>query len=407
MAVKERALLVLLISLFLMSNTAGIYFALTSRRSLQVWDLQPLWQAGRWIVEGRGSPYGDEMTRLLQIQSYGRLVGEGEDPHTFAYPLYALLLVLPLIFLPLPWAQAAWFTMLEFGVVVGVFGAIKLTGWRMSGWWVLLTVLWGFLLYPLAWALVLGQISILIFALFIATMLALQCGQEGWAGICMALTTAKPQMSFLLVPALLLWALARRRYRFLLSFAGTMGALLLISFLLLPGWLVGVLQAGISYFEAQPFPAPVMLLGETIAGDQGWAVALPLVVLLLARLTWAWWRERASSPAPLWPIGLTLVITTLIAPRTSVVNQAPLLLPLCLLLADLARRGRQGQLVAAMVQAVLLVGLWVIDLLCFPPSDSGEHWYAQQRVISPILPTFLLIALAMRPWWMQKGRAHL
>ena len=129
--------------------------------------------------------------------------------------------------------------------------------------------------------------------------------------------------------------------------------------------------------------------------------------VLYAGLTWAWWRERASSPAPLWPIGLTLVITTLIAPRTSVVNQAPLLLPLCLLLADLARRGRQGQLVAAMVQAVLLVGLWVIDLLCFPPSDSGEHWYAQQRVISPILPTFLLIALAIRPWWMQKRRAHL
>ena len=58
----------------------------------------------------------------------------------------------------------------------------------------------------------------------------------------------------------------------------------------------------------------------------------------------------------------------------------------------------------AMVQAVLLVGLWAIDLLCFPPSGSGVNWHAQQRVISPILPTFLLIALATRPWWMQKRR---
>jgi hypothetical protein len=237
-------------------------------------------------------------------------------------------------------------------------------------------------------------------------MLALQSGQEGSAGICMALTMTKPQMSFLLVPALLLWALVRRRYRFLLFFAGTLGALLLISFLLLPGWLVEVLQAGIRYFRGQPFPPPVMLLGEAIAGDHGWAVALPLTVVLLAGLTWAWWRERASSSAPLWPICLTLVVTTLVAPRTSVVNQSSLLLPLCLLLADLTRRGRQGHLVVAMVQAALLVGLWAIDLLCFPPSGSGVHWYAQQRVISPILPTFLLIALATRPWWMQERRGR-
>jgi hypothetical protein len=404
MAVKRCALLVLLVSIFLVGNTAGIYFALTSRRSVQVWDLQPLWQAGRWIVEGRGSPYSGEMTHLLQMQSYGRLAGDGEDSRAFAYPPYALLLVLPSIFLALPWAQAAWFTVLEFGLVVGVLGAIKFTGWRMPGWWVLLTVIWAFLLYPLTWALVLGQISILISALFIATLLALRSGQDGWAGICMALTTAKPQMSFLLVPALLLWALVRRRYRFLQFFAGVLSALFLISFLLLPGWLAEVQQAGIRYFRGQPFPPPVMLLGEAIAGDYGWVVALPLMVLLLAGLTWAWWRERASSSAPLWPIGLTLVVTTLVAPRTSVANQASLLLPLCLLFADLTRRGRRGYWVVAVVQAVLLVGLWAIDLLWFPPSGSGIHWHAQQRVVSPILPTVLLIALATRPWWMQKMR---
>jgi hypothetical protein len=108
MAMKGRALSVLLVCLFLVSNTAGIYFASTSWRSLQVWDL-PLWQAGRWIVEGRGDPYGDG-----------------------------------------------------------------------------------------------------IFALFIAMMLALRSGQDEWGGICMALTMAKPQMSFLLVPAFLLIALTTR-----------------------------------------------------------------------------------------------------------------------------------------------------------------------------------------------------
>ena len=48
----------------------------------------------------------------------------------------------------------------------------------------------------------------------------------------------------------------------------------------------------------------------------------------------------------------------------------------------------------AMAQAVLLRELWAIDLLCLPPSGSSVHWHAQQRVTLPILPTFLLIALA-------------
>jgi hypothetical protein len=397
--VNRRALLVLSLLLFCVGNTVGICFALTARKSLHVWDFQPLWQAGRWIVEGRGSPYADEMTRFLQMHSYGRLVEPGEDPRAFVYPLYVLLLVFPLVFLPLPWAQAAWFTMLEIGLVIGIIGAVRVAGWRPSARWTLLTVGWGFFLYPLAWALALGQVSILIFALTVAALLALQRGREGWAGILLAMATAKPQMSFLLVPALLAWTWFQRRWRFLLSFAGALGVLLALSFVVDPGWLTGALRAGAGYFEAQPFPSPVAMLGGAIAGAQGGTAALTLVVVLLAGLAWAWWQERRSLDLPTWAIGWTLVVTLLVAPRTSMVNQVSLLLPLCLLFAHLTRRGRWGRSAAVVIQIALLVGLWVIDLAWFPPLDSGEHWHAQQRVISPILPALLLLALATRPWW--------
>lgn len=402
---RKRALLFLLLSLFLIGNTVGVYALLTAQREFHVWDFQPLWQAGRWIVEGRGDPYSGEMTRFLQIQSYGRLAEESEDPHVFAYPLYVLLLLGPLFLLPLPWAQAVWFTLLELGVVVGVIGTVRLAGWRPSTHRTLFTVMWGFFLYPVAWALLLGQVSILIFALMVVALLALRTGREGWAGVFLALMTAKPQMSFLLVPALLLWALGQRRYRFLGFFAGTMGTLLLGAFLVLPGWLAGVLGAGVRYFEVQPFPPPVAMLGETIAGERSEAVTLALVILLLAGVAWAWWRQRASGFLPMWPIGLTLVVTTLIAPRTSVVNQVLLLLPLCLLLADLDRWGQRGGLLllAAVIQVALLFGLWAVDLLCLPPWNSGEHVHAQQQVISPILPTLLLLVLAGRPWWVRRG----
>jgi hypothetical protein len=393
--------LILLVLLLLIGNTVGLYAALTSR-SLQVWDFQPLWQAGRWIVEGRDDPYSAEMTRLLQVQSYGRPAREGEDPRAFVYPLYVLLLVAPLIFLPLPWAQAAWFTMLEAGLIFGAIGSARLAGWRLSLRRMLLVVACSLMLYPLSWALILGQVSIPIFALMIGTLLSLRARREVWAGICLALTTAKPQMTFLLAPALLLWGLGQRRYRFALSFIAAMGMLLLLSFAVLPGWPLGLVRAGAGYFEVQPFSPPVAMLGEAIAGEWGWAVTVALVLCLLVALGWAWRREWHATSLPLWAIGFTLVVTALIAPRTSMVNQVMLLLPLCALLADLARCSRL-RFLAVVIPAVLVAGLWAVDLLWFPPLNSGAHWHAQQQIISPILPVLLLIGLAARPWLERKG----
>ena len=389
--------MILLVCLFLAGNTVGSYLGLTSQRQLHVWDLQPLWQAGRWIVQERGDPYSSELAEVLQMQSYGRLAEEGEDNRAFAYPLYILFVLTPVLLLPLPWAQAAWFTVLLSSMLVGVAGATRLARWRLSTLLSVSTFTWACLLYPNAWALALGQVSILISGLTIATLLAVKAGRDGWAGVCLALTTAKPQMAFLLVPALLLWSLGRRRFRLALSFAIALGLLLLASFAVRPGWVTGVLRVGAGYYDLQPFPSPVALLAETVAGAWHGLVTWALTALLLAALAVAWWRERHSSSLPLEAVGLVLVVTALIAPRTSLVNQAPLLLPLCLLFAGWSRRGRGGRALTVAVQGALLVGLWLIDLAWFPPLNSGAHWHAQHRVISPILPTLLLVA-ATRRW---------
>lgn len=389
---RKRLLPIALIVLFLVGNTVGVYAMLTSRKQLHVWDLQPLWQAGRWIVEGRGSPYSDEMTRLLQMQSYGRPAQPDEDNRAFVYPLYILLLVLPLIFLPLPWGQAAWFTLLELAALVGAVGAMRVVGWPLSIRRMLPMVIWALLLYPVSWAMALGQVSILILALMVMALLALQAGWESWAGVCLALTTAKPQMSFLFVPALLLWAVMQRRGRFLLSFAVAMGALLLASFAIYPSWLADVWRAAASYFESQPFPPPVALLGRVAAGEQDGKVALALVVLLLAGLAWSWWRERHAQPLPTWSIGFTLVVTTLIAPRTSLVNQVMLLLPLTMVLRDLAARGAWGKVAGVGLALALLVVMWGIRAFGMIPSDPLGY-RVEHVIISPILPIMLLLLM--------------
>jgi hypothetical protein len=334
------------------------------------------------------------MTRLLQMRSFGRPAQQDEDNRAFVYPLYILLLVLPLIYLPLPWAQAAWFTLLELAAIAGTVGAMKVAGWPLSARRALLMVIWALMLYPMTWAMALGQVSIVIMALMVMALLALQAGWESWAGVCLALTTAKPQMSFLFVPALLLAAVMQRRSRFLVSFIATMSALLLASCAVLPSWLADIWRATASYFQVQPFPPPVALLSKAVAGEQAGAVTFVLVALLLAGLAWSWWRERHVRPLPVWAIGFTLVVTALVAPRTSHVNQVMLLLPLVMVLRDLAARGVWGNVAAVGLALGLVAVMWGIRALGLIPSDPLGY-RVEHVIISPILPAVLLVFMSV------------
>ena len=402
MVVKRLVVVCLLAILLFVVNTAGIYVLLTSQRPLHVWDFQPLWQAGRWILQEHGNPYSEEMTLLLQQQSYGRPAQGAEDPRAFVYPLYVLVLVWPLALLPLPLAQAAWLTALEFGVALTVLGALRLTSRQSSPLESVVMVVLAFCFYPITWAWLLGQVSVPIGALVVGALLGLQRRWDILAGACLALTTSKPQMSFLLVPALLAWGLWQGRYRFLASFAAAMVFFLLISFAVLPGWVGSFLGAGSGYFSVQPFAPPVSLLGQAIGGSAGQAVMALLVILLLTGLVWAWWRERRAPSLPICAASLTLVVTALIAPRTSIVNQTSLIVPLCLLFSEMGHHGPRGQQAAFALGIILLGGIWVIDSHCFPTLGRGEHGEAQHWVLSPILPTLLLGGLGTLPWWGRK-----
>ena len=394
----------LLIALCLLASTVAFHRLLTGRRAVTVWDLQPLWEAGRWLLAGRGSPYSAALTERLQRLSYGRPALAGEDPRAFVYPPYVLLLVAPILPLPLAWAQAAWFTVLLTSVFLGVLGTLRLVGWNGSPGRALLAVLWATFLYPVAWALLLGQVALVIFALIVGALWACDRQRLGWAGALLALATAKPQMSFLLAPALLAWVLLgpwrasnpRGARTFLTAFAGTLGALCAASFLAVPAWPVELARAGQGYLEAQPFAPPVVLLGAALPRPWAAAVTGAALLLLAAWLAWLWWRGWASARLPLTAVAATLVVTALTAPRTSIVNQAPLLLGLWLGLEGLARAGWPGKAAAAALWLLLLGGLWALDGWCFPALASAEHARAQQHIISPILPLVTLSLLTLR-----------
>lgn len=362
----------------------GTYAFLTAREP-GAYDFTARWAGARaYFLDGL-DPYSDEATRRIQQVYYGRPAQPGEDQVLFVYPFYTVFLVAPLILLPYAWAAAIWLVLLEFSLVAGLLIVLDLYRWRPPPGLLALTALWTVLFYPHGRGIILGQFAIVVFLLLALTLWALGRRRDGLAGVALALTTIKPQVVFLVVLLLLLWAINRRCWRFVGAFASTMGALLGASFLAVPAWVSGFLRQVAAYPAYTPESVPWFLTHLFIPA-LGTPGEVTMTLALLAGLAWAWWREMHSSWASFhWTLGLTLVVSNLVAPRTATTNYIVFLVPLVLLFRHLYRRA--GALALVGLQVTLLVSLWALFLATVDGRQEAPIMFLP-------LPLVMLLGLA-------------
>ena len=365
-------------------NAWGIYALFTSRVQVAVWDFHPRWVGLRAMFLDGADPYSDEVTLAIQQQMLGRPAHPDEDQQAFAYPLHSMVLLGPLALLPLPIAQAVWFSLLEVSLLAFIVLAPRAVGWRSPTWLLAMTAVFVLGLYSNVWALILGQTSVVVAAILALAWWALRTERWGLAGVCLALATIKPQMAFLLVPGILAWAVYRRRWRLVAAFALVLGVLVLVPVPWLPGWPLEWLVAARRYAGYTPFDPPLLMLLRS-----EWLAA----VVAAALLAWAvvrWYRAPQPRAAACdWALGMLVVTGALVAPRTTHANQLLLLLPLFFVFRRLP-----GTWAVVAVEIGLLAVPWLLDLALLPPVSSGlQHTIWQNRVISPLLPFALVLAL--------------
>ncbi|MFQ6099690.1 MAG: glycosyltransferase 87 family protein [Anaerolineae bacterium] len=390
---SRRVSLLILLALALFALNAWLVYALfTSRASIAVWDFHPRWVGLRAMLRDGADPYSEEVTLAIQRQMLGRPARPDEDQEAFAYPLHVMVLIGPLTLLPLPVAQALWFSLLETGLLLFIFFAPRAVGWRPTPRLLALTALFTLGLYSTVWALILGQTSIVVAALIALAWWGLRVGRWGLAGACLALATIKPQMTFLLVPGLLAWAVYRRQLRLLVVFSVILGGLVLLPVPWLPTWPLAWLAAAGRYASYTAFDPPLVLLTCST-----WLAGL-VAALLLGWTVYRWWRAERRRDAFNWGLSMLLVVSGLIAPRTSHVNQLVLLLPLFFLFKRLSKGG-----IVAVVEAGLLAGPWLLDWGLAPLLGSLQHRVWQNQFISPILPVGLALALVCFSPWSARG----
>ena len=388
-------------------GAAGIYRTLMSQRVAAVWDFYQLWYSARVLLD-HGDPYEPQVTLEMQQSLYGRPALASEGQPAFYYPLPVLLLVMPLAFLPYPVAAAAWLCLLLFAVVGAVAAILWGVEWRTLPLGAAGLGLWATALFPVLWSVLLGQVSVLLLALLNAGLAFVIHKRDRLAGVCLAFALLKPQLVYLMLPLLCVWALLNRRWRFLVALAATMIALGTISWLLLPGWPTRFMTSLAAYATASPFAAPLQVLLETwlrLPASWLWiAVGILLVVGCLA----LWLRTDEEPHRLAWVMGATLVVSALAVPRIGMINQLILLWPALAAAQRLWFRSSLGRTLVFVVLMVMAAAPWVITTMLTVPPGS-QRYEIEHQAMAPFLPvvvSLVMLALSFMPRRGQEAKSE-
>lgn len=384
------------IAAVLLIGVCGLWHLHTMNRKMapQKADLVPVWIGAQIALHG-GNPYSDETTRKIQAAYYGRPLTPTDlriaNKMAFAYPAHTLVLLS--FIAPLPWmtVRTAFLILLPLLTAASVplwlwTASIRVGPGRLALLMILAVESW-----PSMWGIHQIQPTLLVAALVAAGCFLLTRGNGVAAGTLLAMATIKPQLAGVLIVWLLLWAVLRRRWSFLLSFLVTFSVLMAAATWLVPGWLPSWRAAMADYAGYRQLRLDlVALFGHWLGGLLSAAIGLYSIFLL-----WLHRRCPEGSASFGQMCALALAMTVCLSPNEPgmIYNQV-LLLPAVLLLIHSRPLGS----IAAHARdfALLMLG-W--GFLTVALSALGEAvWHPSDALyaipfFNMLLPASVVIAL--------------
>ncbi len=358
-------------------------------------DFLARWMGARyWLVQGV-SPYDERVSLATQQMIYGHAAdpAHGEDKNHFVYPLPAMIFFGLFGLLDYPLARALWMTALELSIFSLAIVSIRLAGWKLPLWKAILIFLFSILWYHSVRTVIIGQFAAINAILIASGLLLIQKKQDFVAGILLSLTIAKPQMSFLLLPYILLWGISVRRWEI---WWGIFSGLLIqfgISLALMPDWPLQMVRQVLDYPNYTNIGSPLSIVANAMPGLRR-PVSIFLHSLFLGYLAVEWLISlKKDARHFIWTALLTMVITNLVVLRTATTNYVMLLPVLFYIFVIWEERwGVAGKILVWLSLIVLGAGLWALFL-------STVEGNIEQPVMYLPLPFFALVGLWWVRWW--------
>jgi len=241
------------------------------------------------FIDGTG-PYSPENAILSQLYSTGKLAEPGEDYLYYNYPPYALISLIPFVYLPFDWVQAIWMSIGIIAIILSLFFSFP----RSSRWLPILIL--G--IYPVTFGLLMGNFVIPITIILIANIgyyffykQKTQRKMEVFFAILLAWATVKPQFSWLYIIFILLAALQQKNLRFIYAFFGSLVGFIAISFLIYPNWIEQWIYQINFFIQTNPSELQIIRLLKTfLPAKISGVLSIPLILLAVFWVSYAFYK---------------------------------------------------------------------------------------------------------------------
>ena len=374
-------------------------------------DFYPVWLTSRECLRLRCDLYSAEMTREIQTGLFGRALNPRirtdprTDYRTFAYPAFTDVLLWPAALLSFGSASVLLVILLVTLTVASVVLWKRALGLHLPWASTILVILLTLSSYQVLEGLYADQLGLLVGFLLAAGMLSLIRGRLLLAGVLLALTTIKPQMTLLVLFYLGLWSAYnwRERRQLCLGFFVTMLLLVSSAVIIWPHWMQSWAQVILGYHRYARPP----LVGEVLAmplGRLAGTVTVILVVALLLAAAALAWRNRAaeSGSRKFWlTMSLLLGITTVTLLPGQAIHDEVILLPALLLLAWPSEPSPSNGILKALRVTAGAVIVWPLFaafiLILLRPVLSNSLFSSQLILAMPIrtAAVFPFVVLAL------------
>ncbi|HML39999.1 MAG TPA: glycosyltransferase family 87 protein [Bellilinea sp.] len=360
-------------------------------------DFLMRWDNAREFVRNGVSPYSDQAAESAEVLIYGHTAQTDAERMVASYPLYALVVYLPMTLVEDPIvARAIWMAVLEVAVLAAAILSVYLSGWRVKP-----LVLLIFLFFSVFWyhgfrPIVTGEITPLVTLLVVSALLAVKNEHDELAGVLFGLAMLSPEMVLVLLVFVLFWGVFNGRIQIFLYALGTFALLCGLGFLLIPDWPMEYLRT----FFAPTGPYFV----DTIAGALG--IFLPtggarvggaISILIAIVMVVEWFINRGTGYRGfLWTACFTIVASFWVGIKTSPDNFILALPALTLVFAGWTNRWRRyGSVVSIITMLFIFTVIWLLFL--------GTFSQVLDPFIRPVLffplPFFAFILLYWVRWW--------
>jgi Glycosyltransferase family 87 len=370
-------------------------------------DLYPRWLGARELLLHHRNPYNADITREIQSGYYGRLLdptrtSDPRDEQRFAYPIYVVFLLAPTVGLPFHVVAIGFRWLLLLLTAASVLLWLRALRWKPSCTTIAILMLLTLGSFPAIQGMKLQQLSLLVSAMLAAVAALLATEHLVIAGILLALATIKPQLVFLVVPALFLWVISdwRARKRLARSFAATMLLLVVGSEILLTGWLSQFRAAMSGYYR---YTGGGLSLLDVLTGALAGKALAALLIVVLAVLAYRSRQDSSSSTAFIATFATTLAVTIVVIPTFAPYNQLLLLPAVLIVVRDrqilLSSTGLVRSIVAVLAAVVVWPWIASITLLLAAivlPSTNLQKYWAVPLYTSLAIPPAVLLLLFLR-----------